>query len=479
MTVTKAYILSDGEVVSEDYLDSYRVKKSKQITEDSFKEQYNHGIVEPIYNLEILAELLELNPYHYRAVKTKARDVAGLGWYLEPAEDVENPNEEQKKIADTFLKNVNPHLTLAEINDRMMVDYEATGNGYQEVIRNEEGKLIALEHIPSHTMRIHQDNVRFVQIRGNKKVWFKRYGHEKDVHCQTGEFYNLGELSHEERGNEVLHLKNYTSRSDYYGLPDVIPAIGAILGEKERQEYNISFFDNHAIPAYAVTVTGAELDEKTQQQIRRFFQQDVKKSNHSTLVLTAKRGEDDYSGEPIEFKFQALSTDIKEASFRMFRQDNRDEILSAHGVPPYRAGITVEGQLGGSSASESTEIYKQSIVKPKQELLENRINRFILRDGLGVTDWYFRFKEIDTKDVDKELERLNILFSVGAYSPNMILEELGKDRLDKTNMDMHFVNGTPIDSFKSTEETQAIIHSIKSLHEKLVTIAAKSREKTS
>lgn len=478
MAVTKAYVLEDGEVVSQSYLDKYALKEeSNQIPSDTFGDTYKgDGLIEPLYNLEALAQLLEISTYHYRAVKTKARDIAGLGWNLIPREDVENPDEAQKEKASYFLKNCNPVLTLTEINDKVMVDHEATGNGYFEIIRDNDGKdIIGLEHIPSHTVRVHESMKKFAQIRGRKKVWFKLYGHDQDLNKNTGEFHPLGSLDSSERATEIMHLKNYTSRSDYYGIPDVIPALSSILGDRERQEYNISFFDNHAIPAYAVTVTGAELDDKTENQIKKFFQQDVKKNNHSTLVLTAKSGDNDYDREPVKFEFHALSTEVKEASFTTFRRDNRDEILSSHGVPPYRAGITIEGQMGGSSAEETTEIYKQSIVKPKQEVLESRINRFILQDGLEITDWKFKFSEIDTRDDDKELDRLKLLFDMGAYSPNMVLEARGEERIDNPNMDRHFINGQPIDT--TSEETRAIMNSLKTLHQELIRIATKDKAK--
>ncbi|MED3648630.1 phage portal protein [Halalkalibacterium halodurans] len=477
MTKTKAYVLQDGTVVSEKYLDQYAIKngESKQIPEDHFKDSYQtDGLVQPLYNPEALAKLLEMNTHHYRAVKTKAGDVAGLGWKLKPKEGIEKPSEAQKQIAIEFLNNVNPRKTLNEINVQVMIDFESIGYAFYEVIRSGDGdkEIIGLEHIPSHTMRIHRDMNRFCQIRGKKKAWFVRYGIEKDVHVQTGEYHDKGSLEHEERANEVLYLMNYTSRSDYYGVPDVMPALGALLGERERQEYNISFFDNHAVPAYAVTVTGAELDDETEKKIQKFFQQDVKNSRHSTLVLTASRGDDDYSTEPIKFEFHALSTDMKEASFRMFRQDNRDEILSAHGVPPYRAGITIEGQLGGSVADETTEIYKQSIINPKEEMIENIINRYILQDGLEITDWVFELNEIDTRDIDKELNRLKLGFDMGAYSPNMILERLGENRIDDPNMDRHYINGHPIDGI-TQNEMNAVVQSVKELHETISSIVKK------
>ncbi|MGG3790281.1 phage portal protein [Geobacillus thermodenitrificans] len=470
--VAKAYVLSDGEIIEESTLERYAIKQqgeSRAIPSDRFGSAYGElGLVEPLYNLEALAQLLELNPYHYRAVKTKARDTAGLGWYLEAKTN--NPSEQQREIAMQFLENPNPYKTLTDINNNVMVDYDSIGNGYYEVIRDADGTLIGLEHIPAHTVRVHQDMNRYCQIRGAKKVWFKRFGFENDVDYVTGEIASVGSIPMERRATEIIHVHNYTSRSDYYGLPDILPALSAIISDRERAEYNISFFENHAVPAYVVTVTGAELDEQTKQLIRRYFQQDIKRNRHSTLVVTAQKPQGDFSDTPIEIKFQALSVETKEASFRMLRADNRDEILSAHGVPPYRAGIVVEGSLGGSTARESTEIYKQSVIEPRQDMLENVMNRLLLV-GLGVTDWRFRFKDIDTKDTQAKIEELRFLFEVGAYSPNMILRELGRDPIDDPNLDRHFIFGQPLDA--SQEETNAILNSLKQLHAKLIDIATK------
>lgn len=469
--ITKAYILNDGELISEKEMNQFAIKGSKQIPPDKFKGNYNNlGLVEPLYNPEALAQLLEINTFHYRACKTKARDTTGNGWILEPIYGLENPSDEQWERAMAFLDNPNPAMTLSEICHNVMVDFEAIGDGYFEVIRK-DGIVVGLEHIPSHTMRVHTSLKKFCQIRGPHRVWFKRFGVDFEIDATTGE--EGKSIPAEKRANEVIHIRNYTSRSDFYGIPDILPALGVLLADRERTAYNIAFFENHAIPAYVVTITGADLDEKTEKMIQRYFQEDVKKNRQSTLVLTAKKDENDISSDPIEIKFQALSTETKEASFRMFRQDNRDEILTAHGVPPYRAGVAVVGNLGGTTAQESTEIYKQSVIRPRQEMLENVINRYILQQGLGITDWKFKFNVIDSRDKDKEVDRLQKLFDMGVYSPNQILEKLGEEPIDDPNMDRHFINGHPIDASK--EEINAIVQSMKNLHEKLISIATKGK----
>ena len=80
-----------------------------------------------------------------------------------------------------------------------------------------------------------------------------------------------------------------------------------------------------------------------------------------------------------------MSTDVKEASFRLFRKDNRDEVMIAHGVPGYRIGIIETGSLGGSTARESTEIYKRSVIDPRQVIIEETINQEIIWHKNGAT----------------------------------------------------------------------------------------------
>lgn len=459
-----AFVTNSGEVLEESYLEQYAVSKnnphSQQVAPDSFQDSYSeNNLVEPIYNPAMLAQLMDLSTYHARAVKTKAHDIAGLGWSLEAVEGEENVNETNRRRATELLENIHPELSLTELLDQFMVDYESTGNGYLEVIRDRAGQITGLEHVPAHTIRVHSSGEKFQQKRGNQHTWFSRYGADP-VDPVTGDPVADSSV----RGNELIHLKSYSPQSDYYGVPDVIPALGAILGDVKRQEYNISFFDNHAVPAYAVTVTGAELDEETKQEIRRFFQKEVKENPHSTLVLSAESdGPYDPDVPPVEFKFERLSTETKEASFSIFRGHNRDEILSAHGIPPYRAGIITEGQLGGSSAAESTEIYKQSIINPRKKRVEDRLTRVLLRDGLGITDWTINLGELDTRDMAAETERKVKWFNIGLYSPNDLLEEYGMERSDQPGMDDHYINGRPVGETTNDDQFAALLRSNKDL----------------
>lgn len=482
--VVRAYVLGDGQVVSDTYLDQYATKgndtKSRQLPPDRFENQYDrHGLVRPLYNLEAMARLLEINTYHMRATKTKAADVSGRGWRLVPREGLEAPSEGQKRRAEDFFRSCSPKLPLLELFKRVIIDYDATGNGVIEVVPSPvDGRPRTLAHIPAHTVRRHVDFERYAQLRGDKIRWFADIAFDKDVNMHNGQVAPMGTIPYEDRASKVIHLMNYSSRSDYYGLPDVLPALGAILGDLYRRDYNVKFFENHAIPAYAVTVVGAELDDDVQHTIEEFFQKKVKGNPHSTLVLTATGGD----GRPVEFKFEKLAVEVREASFRLYRQDNRDEVLTAHAVPPYRAGIAEAGSLGQNVARETTEIYKDSVVGPRQQMLAWVINQHILQDGLQVTDWQFEFVELDTSDESQQADVFGKYFRVGAYTPNQIRQERGLDPEDDPAMDAYYVYGRAItgpyaqSAAGGGPQLEALLDSVKALHEQLVAVIKRERD---
>lgn len=445
---------------------------STQLPPDRFEKQryQKEGLVRPLYNLEALAQLLELNPHHRRAVKAKAADVVGRGWKFGGRDGIEEPSEEQWNRLDQWFRQASPGLPLGEMFKRVWIDYDATGQGYIEVTLGAVTNTPkTLHHMPAHTVRRHADFHRYAQIRGNKIRWFKAAGFDQDVDMHTGQIAPLGQIPPERRASAVIHLLDYSSRSDYYGIPDILPALGAVLGELHRRDYNIKFFENHAIPAYAVTVTGAELDDDVKEQIEDFFQRKVKGNPHSTLVLTAAGGK---PGADVQFKFDKLAVEIREASFRLYRIDNRDEILTAHGVPPYRAGIATAGSLGQNVARETTEIYKASIVGPRQQMLEWFLNQFVVAP-MGITDWEFRFEEIDTTDEDREASINQKYFNMAAMTPNQVLIARGEDPEDDAAMDAYYLSGRAItgpDAEMATAEITALMQSVKALHQELVTV---------
>lgn len=458
-----AVVTKSGGVVSYKELQHYALKSESRQVEDAFANHYSpQGIVEPLYNPAQLMRLLDYNTYHARCCRTKARDVAGPDWQLSPKPDVENPGGQRKEELDTFFSELS--FPLNEILYRVMLDFYAVGWGAIELVREEydpEKPHIDMFHHPAHTLRAHRDHNRWCQIVGNKRVWFKAVGEGRHIDYHTGDFYD--ELDESKRGSELLVYPAYSPRTAYYGIPEAITSIGAIHGDISRAQFNAAFFKNFGVPAFAVMVSGdydaGEEDEEgltaLEREVKEHFQE-ITENPWSTLFLSIPSE----TGEKVNVQLVPLSVDVKEASFRLFRKDNRDEILHAHGVPGYRIGVAETGQLGGNLAEEATQIYFQSVVGPHQNLLEHLINTHIVWKGFEAHDWRLKIMGVERADEMHELTVLEKLVDIGAARPIEVArhfaEKYGLDP-DEDNPALHgyYLKGRPLGAEATTDEVVA------------------------
>lgn len=465
------YVTKKGRFVKKDIMEGYVTKtaESRKLVGDRFQSTYSTaGLVAPIYSPESLAQVLGVNTYHYRACRTKARDIAGIGWTLTPLKD--DPSEKEKKLVEDFFDNLSP--SISSVLDKVMFDFESIGFACLEVVREGymwDGNVLDIVHIPSSSIRVHSTEEKFCQIKGGRKRWYRAGGVQKDIDFETGAEYDTGSLEKEKRASELLFMVNYTPESDYYGLPDFIPAMGAIHGDIARRDYNIAFFDNFGVPAYAVFVTGnfdpGEEDETGRTELEASIEahfQELNDNPFSTLILTIPTRSGDLNND-VKIEFKPLAVEVKEASFRLYRSDNRDEVLAAHGVPPYRMGIAETGSLGGSTAKESTEIYKRSIIEPRQEIIEGLINKFILGKGsdlyMKIKDYKWELAEIDTSDEAHDIDSIAKIFALGGMTPNQVIryfaDRFGLEESEDPSMDCHYINWTKVEKLEEEEEEEA------------------------
>ncbi len=487
-------VTKSGDVIKTDVLDSYQMAgESKQLELDVFAERYEKdGLQKPLYTPLTMAKLMEINTYHMRACKVKAGDVSGQGWSLHPL--VENPNEEQRKKTKEFFKKLKEPIE--DTIEKAQLDKELIGYLSIEMAREYnkfDGPVSLLKHVPAHTVRIHKSGNKFCQLwQGGmgteSKVWFRKLNYKNDIRKKDGEEKKSGEYSKDERANELFWNVNYTPRSYFYGIPDITPAIGAITGDISRRDYNIAFFSNFGVPAYMVYITGdfdpGVEDPETKKTpletaIAEKFQE-IAKNPHSVLILSVPKREGGM-GE-VTIKIEPLSVEVKEASFRMYRMDNRNEIISAHGIPPYRIGVYETGQLAGNLGQESTIIYNESIIKPRQRVYKNLINFYVL-PSLDITDWEWELNSIDVTDIDKELERIVKMVDKAMATPNEGLAFIG-DYFgievcdDNPAMDLHYYNGQPIDMGGFIPETE-ITSILQGMKDKLIEVFLDYVSKTS
>lgn len=438
----------------------------------------NQGLINAPVDLVTLARFYDESTYHRNAVSVKARDVIGHDWSIEAEIDGdETPDQEsaQKKELETFFQNgaVDGFTTFAveaapdgstpttpvgagpgdaipltsnlnAVMERLLIDYDTIGNAYLAVVRDDRtnGKPQWYAHVHGKNVKIHRDRLRYRWNVGREYHWFKRFGVQADVHVKDGKMFPLGSLPFVERASEIIHIPTYTPSDTYYGLPEVTPAIGAMILELLSRDFNIKFFDNNAVPQYAVVVEGfpGELPEDVKSSIRSFFT--TSKGNpHQTLVLNLPA--QDKEMQPSKITFEKLAVEIKDGSFHTLRGDSRDETLVAHAVPPYRLGMALTGTLGASNIREANEIYKFQEVDTRRLMLEDKL-MMVTRDGFGISTWALRFGEFDTSDQQREVDRWTKLVDGGLATPNEGRVGTGQDATeDRPEMDEFYYKGRP------------------------------------
>ena len=403
---------------------------SQQLAEDPFGyADGENGLVRPLYDLDDLAGMLEANSLHARCCRQKATDVAGRGFSLRARETDGDVSDEAASRWGEFVAEVEEDArgdeSFKERIDHASQDFESIGWGILEISRRVDGLIDGLWHVPAQTIRAHKDGRRFAQKRGGKTVWFKRFGVEGTVDRQAGGWSDRTSRDGF-AGNELIVVRNYTPRSDYYGLPDHVPAFAAMAGWRAQAEFNVRFFDNQAVPSYAVIVEGADVSPDFEERILDHFRA-IKGDPHRTIVIPVPGLPGDDATQ-VKVRFERLSVDIKDASFRLYKQDNALEICIAHGVPPYRVGWPIVGSLGGSTAEEMTEIYNDSIVQPRQETWEQRLTRALLgRKGLALADVVLKAAELDTRNETRDVEKAKALWEMDALLPDEARAFFGMD----------------------------------------------------
>lgn len=402
--------------------------ESTQLLDESWRDRYLTGeVIRPPYDPYKLRQFLEDSVFHLRSVKQKAIDVCCLGWDILPIDPLQPKEGTNYKTLVDFFTEANPDIELVEVLENAWVDYESIGWQCIEMTRNKAKKPYAFYHVPSYTMRkAVKDHVHwgYIQRRFNSKGiliaerHFKKLGDmEERIDPNTGKPMN-----------EMIWMDNYSTLNDWYGVPEWIPAIGAMIGNNEARDYNIAFFANGAIPQYAIIMEGGEVTPEVRNIIKKHFR-DLKgtQNSHRTLILECPEGG--------KIHLIPLAVEVRDGHFRLYRKDNRDEVLVAHGMPPYRIGIAETGSLGSNVSENATVVYKNSVVTPRQVKLEHRLKRLI-KKCFGIYDFYLKFAEIDIDDKKLKAE-IDEIESKAAknwvdsriYTPNEIRKQRGSGPL--------------------------------------------------
>ena len=334
-------------------------------------------VITPPWNLYELANYYDTSFANHAAIDAKVENIVGLGYEFqatqrtlmalesstnESATDKARKRIERAKVElKDWLESLNDDDSFNLTMEKVYTDVQATGNGYLEIGRTTKNEIGYLGHIPSTTMRVRRLRDGYVQIIGQKVVYFRNFGAK-----------NPNPLTTDPRPNEIIHFKQYSPLNTFYGVPDIMSAISSLHGDQLASQYNIDYFGNKGVPRYIITLKGAKLSEEAEDKMFRFLQTSLKGNSHRTLYIPLPADSDT---NKVEFKMEPIENGVQEASFNEYRIRNRDDVLVAHQVPLSKIGGGDSSAIAAALAQDRT--FKEQVARPAQRNIEKLLSKII------------------------------------------------------------------------------------------------------
>jgi PBSX family phage portal protein len=372
-------------------------------------------VITPPYNMYELANFYDTSFANHAAIDAKVENVVGLGYRFdltdrtmlrfETNEDKDSVGRARRRIERMkielrdWLENLNDDDSFTKTMEKVYTDLQATGNGFIEIGRTVTGEIGYVGHIPATTVRVRRLRDGFVQIIGQKVVYFRNFAAK-----------NPNPMGTDIRPNEIIHLKEYSPLNTFYGIPDIMAAMPSLIGDQLASQYNIDYFENKAVPRYVVTLKGAKLSGDAEDKMFRFLQTGLKAQSHRTLYIPLPGDSD---GNKVEFKMEPIENGIQDGSFKEYRKQNRDDILIAHQVPI--------SKLGGSDASGSAaalsqdRTFKEQVSRPAQRHLEKIVNK-IIKEKTDILE--LKFNELTLTDEIAQSQIIERFVKTQVITPN-------------------------------------------------------------
>ena len=379
-------------------------------------------VITPPWNVYELANYYDTSFANHAAIDAKVENIVGLGYTfevsprtmlkLEASMDSTATARARKRIERSkieltdWLESLNTDDSFTTTMEKVYTDVQATGNGYLEIGRTTRGEIGYVGHIPATTMRVRRMRDGFVQIIGNKVVYFRNFGAK-----------NTNTVTLDNRPNEIIHLKQYSPLNTFYGVPDIISAISSLHGDQLASQYNIDYFSNKAVPRYVVTLKGAKLSSDAEDKMFRFLQTNLKGQSHRTLYIPLPGDSD---SNKVEFKMEPIENGIQDGSFKEYRKQNRDDILIAHQVPLSKLGGSDSSAIAAALSQDRT--FKEQVARPAQRQIEKMINK-VIREKTDILE--FKFKELTLTDEIAQSQILERYVKTQVMLPNEARQQLG------------------------------------------------------
>ncbi|CAI0904985.1 phage portal protein [Serratia proteamaculans] len=239
-------------------------------------------------------------------------------------------------LASTFI----PHPMLSQQEfSRYVLDYLVFGNAFLEVRKNQLGEPLRLQCSPAK---------------------YTRRGVEPDTYW----FVQDWKEPHQFAPGSVFHLIEPDINQELYGLPEYLSALNSAWLNEAATLFRRKYYQNGAHAGYILYMTDAAQSTSDVDRMRQAMRDTKGLGNFRNLFMYAP------NGKPDGIKILPLSEVATKDDFFNIKNATRDDLLSAHRVPPQMMGIIPNNTGGFGDVKKAAQVFVRNELTPLQERMK-------------------------------------------------------------------------------------------------------------
>ena len=314
----------------------------------------NHPFISWGADNQFVNELYLLNdasPIQNACVRSKVDNCVGMGY-----------------INDYM---VNSKESINDISKKIFYEFITTGNVFLEVIWRQDRKegIHSIHLIPSRYIRLHKPEEMGGEV--TKFLYCKDWLNWRKAGLI--EFAELNPINYTDR--QIVHIKNYQSGYDYYGVPDWLSVINDVRLNHEITVFNLSNIQNGLSPNLWVHFNIPAPDSQNEQnQVLRSIEDRYMGAENAGRVIVSY-GESEQKPEITQ-----IQSSVEDGYFSSIFELVQKQIMSGHKI--------IDGSLiglpnpgGFTSSADQLEtafkLFMNTSIKPIQNFMNRELKHVL------------------------------------------------------------------------------------------------------
>ena len=369
---------------------------------------YEYGSNKPYKNNygEYLVKLLNESSKQSTIIESKTKFIVGRGFYID-----RELTFRDKALVEAFLRQIKQDNLLTKI----VKDKKVFGGFAIQIILNNKGNIVKLEHLDFNNVRVGVDDNYFYT-----DDWTNRTPESNE---DFTEFFNFNQDANTS-DNYLIYYKEYRPDLGEYPIPDYVAAIPYIESDIEIANFTLSNIKNGLSSGYIVSFNNGEPSQEEMMEIERKFK------NYATGT--------DNAGKPLlSFTDNAaqhpeiipIPIDGRNDQFINLNAQIQQEIFTAHSITSGMLFGVSSNNGFSSNADElrtAAELYQNLQVDTEQMVLEDIFNELINFNGLP--------KCLKIQKIEPVGNPLSEAVVVSVMTTDEIREKIGLEKLEPGQM---------------------------------------------